>query len=433
MKRRFAWLIGLSLVASPVWAQDKTDVPAETPRNEMPPLVVAPVAEQGTMSEIFAVPVARRANVAFGVELLQWWYKRDNIPALLNTGIETNTTFAGTAADPTAITLFGNDQYGYKTVPGIRANLAVALAETLDVELNGFLMESKSLNQTFAGTNGRPFLTRPFYNPHDLVESGFDTSSMSGISGTFNVAANNQLYGYEANLAWHTTITDNAINKLLVGVRQVTLNENLTVTENVSAIGPGFLAYYPTVDANGAVTNYNFDPATQSIRINDRFSARNQFYGPQAGAQWRWARGVFSFDLLAKVAVGVNHETINVHGNTSLLTNGAVTATGPGGLLAVSTNSGSQTLNELAVVPELGLKFNFDLTRHIRMNVGYNLLYMTSAVRPGSQIDRRINPQYVPSDVAYNPATSGPIQPRGFFRDTDFYAHGISFGLVLSY
>lgn len=434
MKRRFAWLLGLSLVANPALSQDAPSRPVETPRTPAPAVAApAPVAEQGILGEYFAAPVVTTPSVSFGVGLLQWWYKRDSIPSLLNTAVETNTLFAGTANDPTAVSLFGTSQYGYKTVPGICANLEINLADNIDFELGGFLMESQSLSQSFAGTNGRPFLTRPFYNPHDLVESGFDTSSMSGISGNFNVSADNQFYGYEANIAWNTQIADNNIRKLIFGFRQVTLNENLSVTENVSANGPGFLAFYPSVDPNGVLVNANFDPATQSIRIIDRFSARNQFYGPQAGAQWRWSKGPFSFDLTTKVAVGVNHESIRVGGTTSLLTGGAITATGANGLLAVATNSGSYTSNELTVVPELGVRFNFDVTSHLKVNVGYNILYMSSAVRPGTQIDRRINPQFVPSDVAYNPNTSGPLLPRAFFRDTDFYAHGVSFGLVLSY
>lgn len=435
MKRRFAWLLGLSLVATPAWAQGDADrpstPPAETPRVAAPS--PAPAATVSPITEYFATEAAAPTMGSFSVDLLQWWYKRDNIPSLLNTANETNTQFAGTSLDPTATSLFGTSQYGYKTVPGIRANFTIGLTETIDFELGGFLMESQGLSRTFAGTNGQPFLTRPFYNPHDLVESGFDTSSKSGISGDFNASSHNQLYGYEANAVWRMNIPENAIYKLSFGFRQVTLNEDLIITENVRANGPGFLAYYPTVDQNGALVSYNFDPATQSIRIIDGFTTRNQFYGPQAGAQWRWARGAFSFDLLTKIAVGVNHESIRVAGNTSLLTQGVVTATGQDGLLAVRTNSGSYTANELTVVPELGVKFNFDVTRNIKINVGYNMLYMSSAVRPGTQIDRRINPQLVPSDVAYNPNTTGPLLPRAFFRDTDFYAHGVSFGLALSY
>jgi hypothetical protein len=440
MKRRFAWFLGLSLVANPAWGQDKTEPPGpETPRGELPPATPAPApAMEAPVTDAFVAPAAAAPTFTLNVEFLEWWYKGNPIPPLLNTAPETNTQFAGTTLDPNARTILGRQALDFQNVPGLRANFTVALAERWDVELNGFLMESQSVTRFFGGVNGQPFLTRPFFNAHDQVESGYDTSSASGLSGSVGATATNKFWGYEANMAWHSDLPDSPLNKLLVGFRQISLSENLTVLENVSSAGapaggPPLLAFFPTVDANGTLVSTNFNPATQTIRIIDGFRTRNDFYGPQAGAQFRWRRGPFSFDFLAKVAVGVNHETIEQAGATSLLTGGVVTATGPGGLLVVSTNTGRQTYNELTVVPEVGLKLGFDVTERVKFQVGYNVLYLSSVVRPGNQIDTRINPQLVPSDVAYNPVGANPGLPRGFFRDTDFYAHGVSFGLLVSY
>jgi hypothetical protein len=302
MKRRFAWFLGLSLAASQAWSQEVADqIPAEpvstekaqddTPRAETPAPAPAPApipAAEAPATEVFLESFSPRPSVAVGVQFLQWWYKRDAIPSLLNTGVETNSGFAGTAVDPNAISLFGNNQYAYHTVPGIRLNVAVALYENLDLEFNGFLMETRSVTQVFAGTNGQPFLTRPFYNQHDVIESGFDTSSKfggvdpatgqlfpnTGISGNIAFHARNQLYGLELNAASNVNFENSAINKLLFGFRQVTLVESLSVFENVSTNSPNVLSFY------GAA----IDPATQSIRIFDGFSTRNEFYGPQLGA-----------------------------------------------------------------------------------------------------------------------------------------------------
>jgi Putative beta barrel porin-7 (BBP7) len=442
MKRRFTRFLsqsalGLSLVAAPAWGQETPENPkSETPRTENPapaPVAVMPV------TEAYVPLAAPRPNIAVGVEYLQWWYKRDVIPSLLNSAKETDSLFAGTENDPTARSLIGTSQYAYRTVPGVRANVAIAIVDNCDLEFNGFLMQSQSVNQTFSGTNGQPFLTRPFFNQHDLVEGGFDTSTKDGVSGSLSVHAQNRFYGGEANISWFPVSENCYFNKLMVGFRQVSLHETLAVTENITANGPGFLAFFPVrtddnPNGNGTLRATNFDPATQAIRIVDGFVTRNEFYGPQAGAQWRWGSGPFSFDLLTKVALGVNHETINVQGATSLLTKaGAVLQTGPGGLLAVATNSGNHSADELTVVPEIGVKFNFDMTQCLRFNIGYNLLYMSSVARPGNQIDRRINPQFVPSDIAYFPQTTGPFYPRGFFRDTDFYAHGLAFGVEVRY
>jgi hypothetical protein len=439
--------LGLTVVAGPAWSQEKTGAPqSETPRVETAPAPALVPATAMPVSEAFVPVLAPRHSIAVGVEFLQWWYKRDAIPSLLNTAPETNTVFAGTLDDPNAFSLFGPNEYDYKTVPGVRFIAAFAIVENVDFELGAFVMESKSINATFAGTNGTPFLTRPFFNAHDLVEGGFDTSTLSGVSGSLNVQSHNRFYGTEANISWVPIFSDCSFNKLLLGFRQISLREDLFVTENLTSnqgtLAPddrtSLLAFFPTrvpggADPNGTLINTNFDAATQSIRIVDGFVTRNEFYGPQAGAQWHWARGAFSFDLLTKVAVGVNHETIRVQGATSLLTGGVVTQTGPGGLLAISPNSGVRTFDELTVVPELGLKFNFDVCDNVRVNFGYNLLYMSSVVRPGTQIDRRINPQFVPSDIAFFPQGARPDFPHPFFRDTDFCAHGLTFGLVISY
>ena len=75
------------------------------------------------VTEAYVPLAAPRPNIAVGVDYLQWWYKRDVIPSLLNTAIETDSLFAGTENDPTARSLFGTSQYTYRTVPGIRANV----------------------------------------------------------------------------------------------------------------------------------------------------------------------------------------------------------------------------------------------------------------------------------------------------------------------
>ena len=164
MKRRFAWFLGLSLglpfVGSPAWSQvPESKTKSETPRSETPASKPAPTAVvEAPVAEVFATVEAPRANFIVGVEYLNWWYKRDAIPSLLNTGTETDTQFAGTLNDPRAYSLFGPSQYAYHTIPGIRANVAIAITESIDAEFTGFLMQSASLENTFAGKNVNAFV-----------------------------------------------------------------------------------------------------------------------------------------------------------------------------------------------------------------------------------------------------------------------------------
>jgi hypothetical protein len=77
------------------------------------------------------------------------------------------------------------------------------------------------------------------------------------------------------------------------------------------------------------------------------------------------------------------------------------------------------------VVPELGLNIGYQLTNHIRAFVGYNFLYWSSVVRPGDQIDPRVNTNLIPPPIS----TAGPAVPAFAFHGSDFWAQGITLGV----
>jgi hypothetical protein len=64
--------------------------------------------------------------------------------------------------------------------------------------------------------------------------------------------------------------------------------------------------------------------------------------------------------------------------------------------------------------------------------VGYNVIYMTSVVRPGGQIDRQIDIRQVPADPGFQ-AGATVTRPRFEFRDSDFWTHGLNFGIEVRY
>jgi hypothetical protein len=72
------------------------------------------------------------------------------------------------------------------------------------------------------------------------------------------------------------------------------------------------------------------------------------------------------------------------------------------------------------------------LTPSIHATVGYTLLYYSNVARPGDQINRALNPSQLPTSQSAVVAT-GAAQPSFLFRDTDFWAQGISFGLEFRY
>jgi hypothetical protein len=143
--------------------------------------------------------------------------------------------------------------------------------------------------------------------------------------------------------------------------------------------------------------------------------------------------GKLSLDGVVKLALGCNHEAIDVRGVTTLT---AADLARPqsvqGGVLALPTNIGRRTRDEFSVVPELGLTVGYDVTSYLRATVGYTLLYWSDTVRPGSEAGRLVNPLRIPASAFYD-ARSAPAAPGPFTKQVDFWAQGVNFGLEFRY
>ena len=105
-----------------------------------------------------------------------------------------------------------------------------------------------------------------------------------------------------------------------------------------------------------------------------------------------------------------------------------------GGYFAQPTNVGSHTRNVAAVVPEASLNVGYRLTSWLSIIAGYTFLYASNVARPGEQVDRTVNPTQSPSfgGPADKPL-AGEARPRVRFEGSDFWAHGLSAGLAVSF
>jgi hypothetical protein len=99
-----------------------------------------------------------------------------------------------------------------------------------------------------------------------------------------------------------------------------------------------------------------------------------------------------------------------------------------GGLLALPTNSGHFTRDRFAVVPEGSVGVGVQATERVRVSLAYTVLYWSNAARPGDQIDRVVNPAALPVNGGPGPGT-GPARPAFGFKDTDFWAQGLTLGV----
>jgi hypothetical protein len=97
-------------------------------------------------------------------------------------------------------------------------------------------------------------------------------------------------------------------------------------------------------------------------------------------------------------------------------------------VLAQQSNIGEQSNTEFAAVPEFGVTFGYQVTCNVRATVGYTFIYWPNVVRPGDQIDTRLNLSQFPTTAG--PGTLvGEAAPGRSFNDTNFWVQGLNFGL----
>jgi hypothetical protein len=345
-------------------------------------------------------------------EYLLWWIKNSSVPPLVTTS-PPGTPRAGAGVLPGAQVLFGGSDVDDQVRSGGRFTAGAWLdrAQTLGVEGWFFFLGERSVTFDTGFSPGSPILGRPIVNAATGQGDAELVAFPGLLAGSANVSAATRLLGAEGNLLCNLCCRPGARIDLLGGYRFLRLDESLGITENLTALA---------------------DPSAGSrIIVADRFGTRNDFHGGQVGARATLWRGPWVLALAAKVALGANLEEADINGQTTFLTGGA-SVTQVGGLLALPSNIGHFHHNRFAVVPEAGFNVGVYVTPYVRAYVGYTFLYWSDVVRPGDVIDTSLNPRQIPTSLTAGPLT-GPARPAFQFRQSDFWAQGINFGLEVRY
>jgi hypothetical protein len=327
----------------------------------------------------------------------------------------------GALGQPGTRPLFGGGGLDYGTFSGGRLTVGGWLdcEQTIGIEGGGFLLEQRG-NRFAAASNasGNPPLYLPVVN-QDPLSINFGRQSIYTVADPLFPDPTGPTYGHvavrSATRLWGTEL--NGLVNLgggpccavdgIAGLRYLDLRESLHLS--------GF-------------SNDLFDDLQQTF--NDNFSTRNQFYGGQVGARFRYRSDNFVLAATGKVAVGSTHQVVDVQGSSVWGGTGFAPPAGvyPGGVYTQPSNIGRTTTNTFAVVPQVGLKLALNLTPCLSASVGYDFLYWSSVVRPGNQIDHNLNPTQFPGA-----GVVGPLLPAPLFNRNDFVAHGLSLGFAFAY
>ena len=360
-------------------------------------------------------------------EYLLYAFKKDHVPPLVTTSAPQDF---GILTGPTTRTLFGGDGLDSGSHSGGRFTLGFWPWDCDDkaVELTGFFFPGNGRQELFSSALF-PVLARPFFSLNRGTEFAQLTAFPGESTGNVQVRNSSDLWGLEANLrcklccgstgcddgcggGWNYRVDG------LVGFRNVNLDEDLTISENVLNL--------PTAPAGRQ---------NLAAFVFDDFATHNHFYGGQVGLDAEVGRGPWSLEVLGKLALGDTSQQININGGqrvTNLVT--GVTTPFVGGLLALPTNIGSHHQDHFSVVPEVNATVSYHFNEHWRVFAGYDFLYWTNVVRPGQQIDRQLDESLIPNFDRVGPGvSSGLNRPAVPFRQSDFWAQGLNLGLEFRY
>jgi hypothetical protein len=353
-------------------------------------------------------------------EYLLWWIQGDPVPVLATTSAPSD--FAVLGAPSTQVLFGGNSINGNSPFSGARftAGYWLGCDGKTAVEITGFFLAPRSANfHTDSSLN--PVIGRPFQEANNGQETAQLTALPNVSVGSLNIHSPSSLWGLEGNLrcilccgcncSWSYRVT------ALAGFRNINLDERLTITENVQG-----LATAPPPFTN------------QTITVMDSFATQNHFYGGQVGIDGRWYWGRWSVDGRIKVALGDTVQQLDINGSQRFVSPSGTVQNFTGGLLALPSNIGHLMNNAFSVVPEAGVNVGYQILPRLRGYVGYNFLYWSNVIRPGSSIDRVLDVTQIPNfPVTPTPAPVPGQHPAPTFHQEGFWAQGITFGFEFIY
>jgi hypothetical protein len=347
-------------------------------------------------------------------EYLLWWIRNSNVPPLVTTS---SPASAGILGKSDTVVLFGGSiENDVHSGGRFQAGYWLDGDRTVGIEGGYFFLGSRSVGLTTGGPNnaGGGTIARPLFNAVTGMQDSQLVAQPGQLNGTVGVSLSSSLQGAELNGVCNLGGGCYGRVDVLAGFRWLELSEGLGVNENL-AVPAGI----PII-------------AGTTFQVNDQFTTRNWFYGGQVGARGevRWQN--FFVNVLGKVALGDTHQVIEVAGNTVIGAPGVPPRVGSGGLLALPSNGGRFSRDEFAVVPEVGINVGYQLGQYLRVFLGYSFVYWSNVVRPGDQVDLTVNPTQLPT-TSLTPQLVGAPRPQPLFRDTDFWAQGVSFGLEFRY
>lgn len=374
---------------------------------DLAPVQTASTAEADAI--IASEPARAVPKIWAEADYLLWFERRQGVPLLVGTipdsMVNTPNGLTG-AANPLYPT---NGKIDFRGINGLSARAGGQLTDVYGLDVGGFVLEKQNVDESFAST-GTPSLVRTYLQPSSGVLQNLFSARIdpNGYPGSVRVHADSRLWGIDGNVRreWFHIFADR--NDLLVGFRYINLAENLSINDRSDLGGGQFVN-----------------------TVSDNFRTQNDIYVAQIGLQSAWyGYGRFDLGYFAKFGLGGARQRVEISGNntfTGLPTENT-------GLYTQATNIGTFERTKGVAVGEVGFKIGYHVTDRINVQVGYNVLYVSSVVRPGAALDAAVNDANI-RFIANPPADAINRRPNFDFAraSTDFVAQGLTAGLSIRY
>lgn len=352
---------------------------------------------------------ANNPSFWLGTEALVWWSKNQPLPVpLITTGPASSGSNPGGLGVPGTVSLNGPLNYGAVGGARLFAGGWFDAAHTWGLEGSLFVLGQGGSAFSVADHSG----TGAFVINEPVNGAPFSTLvSAPGIdTGNVVVTSNSQFFSFDINGMYNLLRTPNWSVTLLAGFRYLELDEWINITANSALfVNTTYTDNYGNVLASA--------PAGSTVTVIDQFGTHNDFYGGQVGARVEYNVNRWWFSATGFLAIGGNHETVNVNGTTTVYpVNGSPVPLAGGNYATLQIGHYAQ--DRFAVAPELRLNAGYQITPHIRATLGYDLMFLTNVLRPGNQIDNTYD---------------GVVHPLVPMKTSTYWTQGMNIGLQFNF
>jgi hypothetical protein len=365
----------------------------------------------------------------FRGEYLHWWTSGAHLPPLVST-----LTDSGSVPE----TLFGDQTVYNGNHDGYRVDFGMWLdcSHCWGLEADYFDVSGKPCNYDSGPVDGYDASGNPYpvvrlaYDPATYTTSGLalDAVGYPGYcNGRITVETSNyfqsagvtlrrQLRGYDwssgsGDVNWKDACVRTFRLDAIGGYRFARLID--TVNEEDDSF---VFANNPSNNPNNYLYAYNYANDYRSV---------NNFNGGELGLNAVYTFGRWSLDVVGKAAIGVNNQYVSLNNLATVDVNNQAGGGRP--LVDVVQSFQEFTRNRFSAIPELMVTGGYQLTDHLKVTVGYDLLYWTAVVRAADQI--AADPV-----TGYPYGTTAGSFATGFsWNESHYFAEGLRLGAELRY